>query len=187
MVYAGYINKQLVAALQSRGCNAIGLSGADGNLIRAHKRSGGTVDYGFAGDVDEVHTTLLCTLLESGYTPVIAPITHDKKSQLLNTNADTIAQEIAKNMARDYSVSLVYTFEKAGVLLDASDNSTVIPEINPGLFQRLKSENKIFAGMIPKLENAFRALDNGVEKVIIGKAEQLPEIISGETGTTLQL
>ncbi len=186
MVYAGYINKNIVAQLQADGCNAIGLSGADGNVIVAHKRiAKGDVDYGFAGDIDEVNTDLLKALLEQQMTVVLAPITHDKKGQLLNTNADTIAQEAAKALSAVYDVSLIYSFEKSGVLLDASDDSTVIRTINPSSFRELKAQQKIFAGMIPKLDNAFAALDSGVKKVIIGKAELLEQLINGESGTTI--
>ena len=185
MVYAGYINKNIVAKLQADGCNAIGLSGADGNLVKAHKRIHATIDYGFVGDVDVVNSELLHQLLEQNMAVVIAPITHDGNGLLLNTNADTIAQEIAKALAGLYNVSLVYSFEKAGVLLDANDDSTVISSINPAYYQQLKKEEKIFAGMIPKLDNAFEALNQHVNKVIIGKAEQLQQLISGASGTTI--
>ncbi|MEO7311062.1 MAG: acetylglutamate kinase [Chitinophagaceae bacterium] len=191
MVYAGYINKNIVAQLQANGCNAIGLSGADGNAIQSHKRGSdstiGTagVDYGFAGDVDTVNASLLQTLLDNGFDVILSPITHDRKGQLLNTNADTIAQEIAKALGPFYDVSLVYSFEKSGVLLDANDDKTVIASINPTYYEQLKAEQKIFAGMIPKLDNAFAAINSGVGKVIIGKAEQLHALISGSAGTTI--
>ena len=186
MVYAGYINKNIVARLQANGCNAIGLSGADGNAVRAHKRIvSGNIDYGFAGDVDEVNAALLTTLLAQNFTVVLAPITHDKKGQLLNTNADTIAQETARALSAFYEVTLIYSFEKNGVLLDASDDSTVITTITPASYRQLKSEKKIFAGMIPKLDNAFAALNSGVKKVIIGKAEALQQLIAGNAGTTI--
>lgn len=186
MVYAGYINKNIVAQLQANGCNAIGLSGADGNAILAHKRiSKGNVDYGFAGDIDEVNTGLVKNLLEQHMAIVLAPITHDKKGQLLNTNADTIAQETAKALSASFDVSLIYSFEKSGVLLDAEDDTTVIKEINPSSYRQLKDEQKIFAGMIPKLDNAFAALSSGVKKVIIGKAEALELLIGGASGTTI--
>lgn len=186
MVYAGYINKNIVAQLQANGCNAIGLSGADGNTILAHKRiSKNNIDYGFAGDIDAVNATLLTQLLEQGMTVVLAPITHNGKGQLLNTNADTIAQETAKALSNHYDVSLIYSFEKSGVLLDANDDTTVIPEINPASYEQLKKEQKIFAGMIPKLDNAFAALNSGVKKVIIGKAEALRSLLDGRSGTTI--
>lgn len=186
MVYAGYINKNIVAQLQANGCNAIGLSGADGNAVLAHKRIvSGNTDYGFAGDVDEVNATLLSALLEQKFAVVLAPITHDKKGQLLNTNADTIAQETAKALSAMYDVTLVYSFEKSGVLLDAGNDATVIASINPSSYQQLKLEQKIFAGMIPKLDNAFAALSSGVKKVVIGKAEALKQLIAGNAGTTI--
>jgi acetylglutamate kinase len=185
MVYAGYINKNIVAQLQANGCNAIGLSGADGNVIRAHKRVKQNIDYGFAGDVDEINSKLLYNLLEQALTPVIAPITHNKEGQLLNTNADTIAQEIAKSLSGNSAVSLIYSFEKKGVLLDANDNNSVIKEIDPSYYKELKEQNVIFAGMIPKLDNAFSALNSGVKKVIIGQAEELQELLNGNSGTTI--
>lgn len=185
MVYAGDINKRVVASLQSHGCNAIGLTGADGNAILAHKREKGGIDYGFAGDVDQVNADLLSGLLNLGLTIVLAPITHNGKAQLLNTNADTIAQEAAKGLSKLYNVQLIYSFEKSGVLLDANDDSTVIPSIHPAYYEELKASEKIFAGMIPKLDNAFAAVRSGVEKVIIGKAEQLQELIAGNAGTSI--
>ena len=184
MVYAGFINKNIVAQLQANHCNAIGLSGADGNVILAHKRIS-ALDYGFVGDIDLVNTTVLDTLLQIIDAVVLAPITHDGKGQLLNTNADTIAQEVAKAMFQSYDVNLIYSFEKSGVLLDADDDTTVIGQINPSSYQRLKSEGKIFAGMIPKLDNSFAALNSGVKKVIIGKAEELNGLIGGTKGTTI--
>lgn len=185
MVYAGYINKNIVARLQSRQCNATGICGADGNAILAHKRKHSAIDYGFAGDVDAINTVFFKTLLDQDITIVVAPITHDQKGQLLNTNADTIAQEIAKGLSSDYDVQLIYSFEKSGVLLDANDDSTVIPGINPSSYQQLKASQKIFAGMIPKLDNAFTALNSGVKKVVIGKAEELNELINGNKGTSI--
>ena len=187
MVYAGYINKNIVALLQANGENAIGICGADGNAILAHKRTNALLDYGFVGDIDEVNFSFFSDLLDKNISLVVAPLTHDAKGQLLNTNADTIAQEIANAMSKTYSVQLIYSFEKAGVLTDTNDDDTLIKEINPSSYKQLKESGAIFAGMIPKLDNAFAALHNGVEKVIIGKAEQLKELISGETGTTISL
>lgn len=185
MVYAGSINKNIVAKLQSHHCNAIGLSGADGNVIKAHKRIHPTIDYGFVGDVDAVNSPLLKSLLEQNIAVVLAPITVDSKGQLLNTNADTIAQETAKALSNLYEVELIYSFEKSGVLLDVHDETTVISTINPSTYKTLKEENKIFEGMIPKLDNAFVALQSGVKKVIIGKAEELDQLISGNSGTCI--
>ncbi|TWI83034.1 N-acetylglutamate kinase [Lacibacter cauensis] len=187
MVYAGLINKKVIAQLQSLGCNAIGVTGADGNLIPANKRPVKEIDYGFVGDVksDKINAQNWSGLLEHGFIPVVAPITHDGKGQLLNTNADTIAQEVAKAMSNLYEVSLIYSFEKAGVLLDANDDATVISNIDPTSYEQLKAEGKIFAGMIPKLDNAFAALNSGVKKVVIGKAEHLNDLINGESGTSI--
>jgi acetylglutamate kinase len=193
MVYAGLINKKIVASLQSFGCNAMGVSGADGNLIPANKRVVKDIDYGFAGDIDteKMISMYWNELLQIGFTPVISPITHDGKGQLLNTNADTIAQEVATVLCKFYDVSLIYSFEKSGVLVDVNDETSVIPIITPSKYKELKSPQsggggaKIFAGMIPKLDNAFAALNKGVGKVIIGKAETLHELITGKTGTTI--
>jgi len=185
MVYGGYVNKNIVAQLQSFECNAMGLCGVDGDIILAHKRKHPAIDFGFVGDVDSVNVPLVKILLERNLSLVFAPITHDMRGQLLNTNADTIAQEIAKAMSSEYEVKLIYSFEKAGVLLDADDESTVINSIGPTYYKELKDEEKIFAGMIPKLDNAFEALNSGVNKVIIGKAENLNELISGRSGTTI--
>ncbi len=185
MVYAGYINKNIVAQLQSYGSQAIGLSGADGNLIQSHKRKHKATDYGFVGDVDAVNTSLLKTLLDQDMAIVIAPLTHDMKGQLLNTNADTIAQEIAQAMSALYKVHLIYSFEKAGVLMNADDDDTVIPFITPSGYKELKQQQVIFSGMIPKLDNAFAALNKGVHRVVIGKAEQLPGLINHQSGTSI--
>jgi len=185
MVYAGYINKNIVAQLQSHNCNAIGLSGADANIIRAHKRIHPTIDYGFVGDIDSLNAERLRQFIDQGLTPIIAPITSDENGQLLNINADTIAQETAKAMSKFYDVQLIYSFEKSGVLLDANDDATVIPSINQTYYSTLKEEKKIFAGMIPKIDNAFAALNNGVKKVIIGKAEELKSLMENKSGTTI--
>ncbi len=183
MVYAGYINKNIVAQLQANDCNAIGLSGADGNAVLAHKRITG--DYGFAGDIDAVNTSLLNDLLQTHDAIVLAPITHDGKGQLLNTNADTIAQETAKAMSKEFDVTLIYSFEKSGVLLDVNDESSLIEQLNSAEYANLKAGAKIFAGMIPKLDNAFAALNSGVKKVVIGKAEELIDLINGTKGTVI--
>lgn len=191
MVYAGYINKNIVAQLQANGCNTIGISGADGNAIQAHKRTNSSIDYGFAGDIDKVNTVFFKQLFDKVSAVVVAPITHDKKGQLLNTNADTIAQEIAKALGAHFNVQLIYSFEKNGVLLDVNDENSVIKRINKNYYEELKSPlpggggARIFAGMIPKLDNAFTALNNGVKKVIIGKAEELNDLIIGTKGTSL--
>jgi len=185
MVYAGTINKNIVAQLQSRGCDALGLTGADGNSIRGHKRVHPDIDYGYVGDVDSVDGAFLTGMLMLNKTLVFAPITHDGKGLLLNTNADTIAQELARGLSRSFDVSLVYSFEKSGVLLDTNNEDTVISRIGPTQYDDLKAKQLIFAGMIPKLDNAFAALRSGVRRVVIGRAEQLPLLLAGKAGTTI--
>jgi acetylglutamate kinase len=185
MVYAGTVNKTIVAALQARHCDAIGLTGADGNAILSHRRVHPTIDFGFVGDVDAVNSSLLTSLLMLDRVLVFAPITHDGKGQLLNTNADTIAQELARALASTFDISLIYSFEKSGVLRDANDDSSVIPRIGPAEYRELKAKQLVFAGMIPKLDNAFTALASGVGKVIIGRAEELPLLLAGKAGTTI--
>lgn len=187
MVYAGYINKNIVAQLQGLGVHAMGLTGTDGNLISAHKRTGSAIDYGFAGDVDGVNTNLLKKLLEDEIKLVIAPITHDGHGQLLNTNADTIAQSIATGMAKDYEVHLIYGFEREGVLSDLNDPSSVIAYIDRPVYVSLKDQKVIFEGMIPKIDNAYLALEGGVQSVIIGKAEKMNDLINGTAGTTIKI
>ena len=144
------------------------------------------IDYGFVGDIDAVNAGLIKSLLDQDIAIVAAPITHDGNGTLLNTNADTIAQEIAKAMGKYFTTSLIYSFEKNGVLLDVDDENSVIPMINPAGYTELKNKQLIFAGMIPKLDNAFAALNNGVGRVIIGKAEQLPQLLAGTAGTTIK-
>lgn len=179
MFYAGKTNKQLVAALQAAGTNALGLSGADGNVIRAVKRPVKAIDYGFVGDLPEgcVDAALLGTLLEAGLTPVLCAITHDGLGQLLNTNADTIASTVARALAAPYEVELHFCFEKDGVLADINDEASVIPQIQPAQYAHLKAEGVIAAGMIPKLDNAFEALEAGVEKVVIEHALKINQPI----------
>jgi acetylglutamate kinase len=185
MVYAGYINKIIVADLQSLKCNAIGITGADGNSILAHKRENLNIDYGFAGDIDLVNAEWFKKLLETGIAIVASSITHDGKNQLLNTNADTIAQEIAKSLCPFYEVTLIFGFEKSGVLMNIEDENSIIKNLEPDQYKKLKESKKIFAGMIPKLDNAFAAVSHGVFKVIIGKGEELDHLITGKSGTTI--
>jgi acetylglutamate kinase len=187
MVYAGLVNKGIVAGLQARRCPAIGLCGADADIVRAHRRTHPTLDYGFVGDVDNVDGARLSRWLDEGLAIVLAPITHDGQGTLLNTNADTIAQEAARALAAFRPTQLAYCFEKPGVLLDASDDSTRIPHLDPDSYRRLREEGRIFAGMIPKLDNAFDALRSGVRKVSIGQAESLRQLLAAEAGTTLTL
>ena len=187
MVYGGWINKQIVATLFALGCPAIGVCGADGDLLRAHKRRNAAIDFGWVGDVETVNIALLDRWLAQGLTPVVAPLSHDGAGQLLNTNADTIAQEIAQAMSTAFSVNLIYSFEKSGVMLDVHDENSRIPLLNKAYYKELKSRQVITAGMIPKLENAFAALQKGVRKVIIGRAEQLLELAAGRSGTSITL
>lgn len=173
MVYAGLTNKNIVAELQSKSCNAIGMSGADGNAIQAHKRPVKDIDYGFAGDVDGVNEGLLSHLLNLGVTPVFCAMTHDGKGQLLNTNADTIASELAIALGKLYETTLYYCFEKNGVLRDVSDDTSVIKHIDSETYQDLLAKEIIADGMLPKMTNCFHALNNGVAKVCIGNMSML--------------
>ena len=173
MVYGGLVNNNIVAGLQSLNVNALGLTGADMNLIRSEKRPVTTVDYGYVGDVKEVNATLLVSLIKQGIVPVLAPLTHDKEGNMLNTNADTIAGETAKALATSFDVTLVYCFEKKGVLRDENDDNTLIPLINRNTFTQLVTEGIIQGGMIPKLENSFQAIEAGVKEVIITKADAI--------------
>ena len=184
MVYAGLVNKTVVAGLQALGNNAIGLTGADLDIIRAAKRPVGAIDYGFVGDINWINSNALAELLVNGAIPVIAPITHDGKGSLLNTNADTIASELATSLSSKYEVRLVFCFEKPGVLMNEADEKSVIPEIDPTLFAELKTKGVITAGMIPKLENGFNALRRGVTSVVITNAQGLS---GGLRGTRLVL
>lgn len=173
MVYGGLVNKNIVAGLQALDVNALGLTGADMNIMRSEKRPVAEVDYGFVGDVKEVNADLLATLIKQGILPVLAPLTHDKKGNMLNTNADTIAGETAKALAKHFDVTLMFCFEKKGVLLDENDDDSVIPELSWEEFQHYVEEGVIQGGMIPKLENAFQAIDAGVKEVIITKASEI--------------
>ena len=173
MVYGGLVNKNIVAGLQARNCNALGLTGADLSLVRARKRPVKEIDYGFVGDVEEVNTTELRLLLNETVIPVIAPITHDGHGQLLNTNADTMASEIATELSAYYNIFLFFCFEKKGVLLDEKDENSMIYELDYPLFEQYKSEGIISAGMIPKLENGFRAKRKGVKEVLITNAQNI--------------
>lgn len=184
MVYAGLVNKNIVAGLQALGNNAIGLTGADLDLIRAAKRPVGEIDYGYVGDIKKVNYQALNELLVSGAIPVVAPITHDGHGQLLNTNADTIASELAVSMSYDFDVRLIFCFEKNGVLMNENDEHTKINEINPQLFAELKASGVVSGGMIPKLSDGFAALNRGVETVVITNPAGISE---GLRGTRLVL
>lgn len=182
MVYGGLVNKHVVASLQAEGVNAIGLTGADGGIIRSVKRPlKNGIDYGFVGDVTAVDSEAIARFIEGGFTPVIAPLTHDGRGSMLNTNADTMASETAKAMARHYDVTLIFAFEKPGVLANADDDTSVIPHIGHADFARLKADGTISGGMLPKIENALSAIDAGVERVVITSAQA----IGGRGGTVV--
>ena len=193
MVYGGLVNKNIVARLQSIGINALGLTGADMNAILSHRRplkkvlmddgSEQMVDFGFVGDVDKANGKMLATLIEQGIVPVMAPLTHDGKGSLLNTNADTIASETAKALAPYFDVTLMYSFEHAGVLTNPDDESSVIPLITADSFEQLKANGTVSGGMIPKIENALAAVGAGVKKVVITQADA---IHNENAGTTIQ-
>ena len=182
MVYGGLVNKNIVAGLQARGINAIGLTGADMSVILSDIRPVKDIDYGFVGDVKQVDGERLAALIQSGIIPVMAPLTHDGKGNILNTNADTIAGETAKGLAPYFDVTLIYCFEKKGVLRDETDDNSLIADINRKQFAELVEQGVIQGGMIPKLENAFQAIDAGVKEVIITAADA----IDGRQGTKIR-
>lgn len=192
MVYGGLVNKHIVALLQAEGVNAVGLTGADMNILRSHKRplkkmnvegEERMIDFGFVGDVDYADGNTLAMLLEQGIIPVVAPLTHDGKGNMLNTNADTMASETAKAIAQEHDVTLIFSFEKRGVLSNPDDDNSVIPLITPELFERYKTDGTISGGMLPKIENAINALNAGVKKVVI----TLASAINGTDGTVIKL
>ncbi len=183
MVYGGLVNKQIVAGLQAIGVNALGLTGADLDYMRSEKRPVKDVDYGFVGDVKFVNAEILAELIAKGVVPVLAPLTHDGKGNMLNTNADTIAGEAAKALANYFDITLMYCFEKKGVLLNENDDDSIISEITPNLFEAYVTEGIISGGMIPKLENAFEAINAGVKQVVITRAD----MIHTDRGTKIQL
>ena len=183
MVYGGLVNKNLVARLQANGINALGLTGADVNVIRSHKRPlKDGIDFGYVGDVDRADGQMLSRLIEAGITPVMAPLTHDGKGNILNTNADTIASETAKALAAYYDVTLIFSFEKKGVLRHPDDDDSVIPVITHTDFIKYKEDGTISGGMLPKIENALGAIDAGVKRVII----TLATAIDGQHGTIIK-
>jgi acetylglutamate kinase len=189
MVYGGLVNKKIVAKLQSVDCNAIGISGADANLLPAKKRPVKEIDFGWVGDIetDKIKTETWHILLESNLTPVVAPLTHDNKGHILNTNADTIASAIAVNLSLYYTVTLIYCFEKNGVLLDVNDELSVVKDLNEKKYQQLKATKSLFAGILPKIDNAFEAINKGVQEVVIGNSAQLFRLINNESGTKIFL
>jgi acetylglutamate kinase len=187
MVYGGLVNKNLVAQLQASNCNAIGLTGADGGIIRSVKRPVKTIDYGFVGDIDSVNAEQIQSLLNSSLVPVIAPLTYSSDGLLLNTNADTMASATAVAMAKNSDVKLIYCFEKRGVLSDPDDDNSVIASLTPDSYASYKATGAINKGMIPKLDNAFAALQQGVSQVIICHADELEQAVAGSAGTVLTL
>jgi len=182
MVYGGLVNKQIVARLQAQGVNAIGLTGADANIIRSHKRPlKNGVDFGYVGDVDSVSAPVLQALLSQGLTPVIAPLTHDGQGHMLNTNADTMASETARALAQLFDVTLIYSFEKPGVMRNPDDDTSLIPVITRADYNKYKADGTISGGMLPKIENALGAVEAGVQRVVI----TLATAIDGRHGTVI--
>lgn len=188
MVYGGLINKGLVCSLQARGCNTIGLTGADANVIPAVKRPVKEIDYGFVGDVDtsKINADTIEKLLNQDLVPIFAPLTHDSKGSMLNTNADTIASSVAVALAKSFKVKLIYCFEKKGVLSDVNDENSVIGDIDENTYTQYKSQGAIHSGMIPKLDNAFNALKAGVSQIVICGPEAF-KTTNPEQGTTIHL
>jgi acetylglutamate kinase len=186
MVYGGLLNKQLVAQLQQHGCNAMGFTGADGNLIKAVRRPVRDIDYGFVGDItpESVNSSLLYFLLKQNVIPIFAPLTHNEGT-LLNTNADTIASVISISLSKHFDVRLIYCFEKKGVLKDVSDEGSVIHSLDKVLYSKYLQEGSFHDGILPKLENAFTAIDSGVKEVLIGDAKNLSRNLGIETEGTL--
>lgn len=186
MVYGGLINKTIVAQLQARNCNALGMTGADANIVTARQRPAEPTDYGFVGDVESVNAETLLALLRAGLTPVIAPLTHDCEGALLNTNADTIASAIAVALAPHRDVSLIYCFEKRGVLSDVNDESSAVPRLSRSDYTGMKQRGEVAQGMIPKLDNAFVALEAGTGTVMIGHAQDILLLVARDScGTVL--
>lgn len=179
MVYGGLVNKRIVAGLQALGVNAVGLTGADMNIVLSDKRKVSAVDYGWVGDVKRVNAEAVATLIESGCCPVVAPLTHDGCGHMLNTNADTMAGEMAKAMAAHYDVTLMFCFEKPGVLADENDDSSLIPTITPAVLDDLKRRGVVSGGMIPKLDNAIACVSAGVESVVITQADRISDPYAG--------
>ncbi len=189
MVYGGLVNKKIVAKLQAKNCNALGVTGADANLLPAKKRPVKEIDYGWVGDLkdEDIDSGNWRLFLEHGLTPVVAALTHDQHGHVLNTNADTIASVIAVNLSALYDVKLVFCFEKNGVLSNIEDENSVIENINTENYLALKSSNKLFAGIIPKIDNAFDGIHKGVNEVIIGNSSHLLSLIKGTGGTKISL
>ncbi len=187
MVYGGLLNKKIVTHLQSMKCNAIGIFGADANIIPAKKRPIKAIDYGWVGDIntEKIDATMLQLFISNHLVPVIAPLTHDGDGHILNTNADTITAALGIALSVLYNVQLIYCFEKNGVLSDVNDESSVVSELQPHKYTLLKQSNRLFAGILPKIDNAFDAIDKGVDSVTIGSSDKLNELIGGKSGTKI--
>lgn len=188
MVYGGLVNKKIVARLQSMDCNAIGISGADADLLPAQKRAVKEIDFGWVGDIgDNINSQTWKLFLENGLTPVVAPLTHDNSGHLLNTNADTIASVIAVSLSSHYETTLIYCFEKNGVLLNVNDENSVVKNLSINKYRQLKESKALFAGILPKIDNAFDAVHKGVKEVVIGNSSQLQLLINDEGGTKISM
>ncbi|MEO9144384.1 MAG: acetylglutamate kinase [Ginsengibacter sp.] len=189
MVYGGLVNKRIAALLQSLHCNAIGVSGADANLIPAKKRPVKDIDFGWVGDINttEINAEIWKLFLDNGMVPVVAPLTHDGKGCMLNTNADTIASALSVSLSAYYDVYLIFCFEKNGVLLNVNDENSVISKLTLTDYLSLKKSNKLFAGILPKIDNAFDAINKGAKEVVIGNSSQLSSLINGTGGTKISL
>lgn len=189
MVYAGLVNKKIVAALQSLQCNAIGLTGADANSLPAKKRPVKLIDYGWVGDIDptDINMGIWRLFLDHKLVPVVGPLTHDGRGHLLNINADTIAAVLSRSLSRFYYVKLVYCFEKNGVLQDINDEQSSLPQLDVKTYHELKETKKLFTGILPKIDNAFDAVNNGVQEVVIGNSNSLLQLVKGEGGTKIIL
>lgn len=187
MVYGGLVNKKIVAHLQSLHCNAIGLSGADANVLPARKRPVKSIDYGWAGDVNfaDIDVSFWKVFIDNTLVPVLAPLTHDGHGHMLNTNADTMAAVLSIALSKLYNVRLIYCFEKNGILTEVNDESSVVAELNAKNYDQLKADKKLFAGILPKIDNAFDAVNNRVEQVIIGNSNNLLQLVKGESGTKI--
>ncbi len=187
MVYGGLVNKKIVASLQSLKCFSIGLTGADANLMPAKKRAVEEIDYGWAGDLDadDINTDTWQMFLDNGLVPVLAPLTHDSHGHILNTNADTMAAVLSVSLSKRYEVKLIYCFEKNGVLENVNDDTSIITQLDENIYQQLKENKKLNAGILPKIDNAFDAVNNGVQTVIIGNSSNVSQLIKGESGTKI--
>lgn len=187
MVYGGLVNKKIVAVLQSLKCNAIGLSGVDADILPAKKRPVNTIDYGWVGDVkaEDINASTWQLFLDNNLVPVLAPLTHDKEGHMLNTNADTMAAVLSVSLSNFYAVKLLYCFEKNGVLTDVRDEESFLRELNFTTYNQLKADKKLFAGILPKIDNAFDAVNGGVKNVAIGNSNNILKLINGECGTKI--